>query len=628
MAIRVTGNIVISDSQAISNITSINANGNVTTTGNFIGIFANGNSSIDIPAANGNINLSAGGSTNELVITTTGVNVAGTLNATGNANTGNLGTAQVLATANVTAPQLISNVSTGTAPLVVTSTTVVANLNANALQGNAPSQTATANSIVQRNADGNITGNFFIGNGSQLTGISAGFPLANGTSNINAPAADGNINISVGGAANVLVTTSTGVNVAGTLNASGNANTGNLGTATAVITTGNITTINSGLMQNGNSNVTITANANVTISAVGGARITATSAGANITGTLGVSGNANVNNLGTAQVLATANVTAPQLISNVTTGTAPLVVSSTTVVANLNANALQGNTPSQTATANSIVQRNADGNITGNFFIGNGSQLTGISAGFPLANGTSNINAPTSGGNINISVGGTANVLITTSTGVNVTGTFNSSGNANTLNLGTGTAIITTGNITTINSGLMASSTSNHTIASAGNHSFFVGGNATSQLTIAPTGVNVAGYLTVVGNITGGNISNSTNVYSTAAGSYAIGFRQMPQNSQSGATYTLVLDDEGKSVYLTGTTTCTVTVPANASQAFPIGSVLTMINNNSGNLSINSSATLQLANGPAANRTVLTKGMATCIKTAADTWYVIGLGVS
>ena len=134
-----------------------------------------------------------------------------------------MGTAQVLATANVTAPQLISNVSTGTAPLVVTSTTVVANLNSNALQGNTPSQSATANTIVQRNADGNITANFYIGNGSQLTGISASvsFPLANGTSNINIPTASGNINFSIGGSANEVIFTSTGANVNGTLDVTG-----------------------------------------------------------------------------------------------------------------------------------------------------------------------------------------------------------------------------------------------------------------------------------------------------------------------------------------------------------------------------------------------------------------------
>jgi hypothetical protein len=115
---------------SVGTLTSLAVTGNVTA-GNLLGIFANGNSNVRIPASNGNVNISATGSANIVVITGTGVNVAGTLNATGNANLQNLGTAQVLATANVTAPQLISNIATGTAPLVVTSTTRVANLNVN-----------------------------------------------------------------------------------------------------------------------------------------------------------------------------------------------------------------------------------------------------------------------------------------------------------------------------------------------------------------------------------------------------------------------------------------------------------------------------------------------------------------
>ncbi len=229
---------------------------------------------------------------------------------------------------------------------------------------------------------GNVTAGNFVG------------AFANGTSNVSIPAANGNINFSVGGNANMLVVTSTNVqigsgsggNITGanvisanlftgtlttaaqpnitsvgtltSLSVTGNANTGNLGTTTLIATTGNITTINGGLMQNGNSNVAITANGNVTISAVGGARLTATATGANVTGTLGVSGNANVGNLGTAQVLATANITAPQLISNVATGTAPFVVTSTTQVANLNV-ATAG-----TATTAGTVTTAAQPNIT------------------------------------------------------------------------------------------------------------------------------------------------------------------------------------------------------------------------------------------------------------------------
>ena len=64
---------------------------------------SNGNSNVSIPAANGNINFSAVGNANVLVVTGTGVNVSGTLNASGNANVGNIGVQLV------TANSLISN---------------------------------------------------------------------------------------------------------------------------------------------------------------------------------------------------------------------------------------------------------------------------------------------------------------------------------------------------------------------------------------------------------------------------------------------------------------------------------------------------------------------------------------
>ena len=165
----------------------------------------------------------------------------------------------------------------------------------------------------------------------------------------------------------------------GTISASGNANVGNLGTATAIITTGNITTINSGLLQNGTSNVVVAASGgNVTLGVAGTGRITATTTGANVTGTLGVSGNANVGNLGTARVIATGNISGTQLISNVATGTAPLTVASTTQVANLNAataGAVQGNF----STISTIYLAGMD--IGSNGF-GSLNLVTGIQANF------------------------------------------------------------------------------------------------------------------------------------------------------------------------------------------------------------------------------------------------------
>ena len=56
-------------------------------------------------------------------------------------------------------------------------------------------------------ATGNITGNYFVGNGSALTGIATGIPtqLANGTSNINIASANGNIEFAVGSSPDTMI---------------------------------------------------------------------------------------------------------------------------------------------------------------------------------------------------------------------------------------------------------------------------------------------------------------------------------------------------------------------------------------------------------------------------------------
>ena len=85
-------------------------------------------------------------------------------------------------------------------------------------------------------ASGNITGSYLFGNGSQLTGIDA-TSIQNGTANART-FLNGNVTISAAGVANVVVVTSTGANIAGTLNTgTGNANVGNLGATTVVATT-------------------------------------------------------------------------------------------------------------------------------------------------------------------------------------------------------------------------------------------------------------------------------------------------------------------------------------------------------------------------------------------------------
>ena len=120
----------------------------------------------------------------------------------------------------------------------------------------------------------------------------------------------------VGGSSKFSVNKAGNTSVAGTMNVTGNANVGNLGTATAIITTGNITTVNSGLVQNGTSNLSIVGGGNISASVGGTANVavwTTTGvvlANANVTGYANIGGNANVGNLGTATIIATtANLT-------------------------------------------------------------------------------------------------------------------------------------------------------------------------------------------------------------------------------------------------------------------------------------------------------------------------------
>jgi len=123
--------------------------------------------------------------------------------------------------------------------------------------------------------------------------------------------------------------------------------------------------------------------------------------------------------------------------------------------------------------------------------------------------------------------------------------------------------------------------------------------------------------------------TNSSRTTTLPDADETLGYLGAPQNSQTGSTYTLVLSDAGDHVYFTSGSTATLTVPTNASVAFPTGTVILVLNNNSGNLTISGAGvTFQLVNGATGNRTVATKGMASLIKVATDTWWVTGPGVT
>ena len=130
----------------------------------------------------------------------------------------------------------------------------------------------------------------------------------------------------------------------------------------------------------------------------------------------------------------------------------------------------------------------------------------------------------------------------------------------------------------------------------------------------------------VLGTPASGTLSSCT-----VDGTDEVGFRNIPQNSQS-AAYTLVLADAGKHIFhpVADNTARTFTIPANASVAYPVGTAITFINMAVANVTIAiTTDTLTLSDaGTAGSRTLATNGSATCIKITSTQWIISGSGLT
>lgn len=364
------------------------------------------------------------------------------------------------------------------------------------------------------NLGNSVTANYFYGNGVYLTGLTSS-GMANGTSNVSIPAASGNVNISVAGNANVFKVTGTGVNVAGTGNFSGGITAGaNINAGTNYIL-GNgyyLTDVITGVgdtIANGNSNITvygttvgISANATSNVMLVQKTGVNV-SGYINTTGNL-VAGNANLGNLATANFFQGNG----SLLTGITVSAGNSILngnSNVSVIANANVNI------SSTGNANVVVITgtgmnvagtvNATGNITAAYLIGNGSQLTGISAGSSLISGNSNVILDANA-NLRISITSTANVVTVSTTGVNVAGNLTATGNTNLGNSVTSNFFIGNGSLLTGigGAGYIFNGNSNVNIGSA---------NANVTISVANTAnvvVVSTNTVAVNGNVTAGNV--------------------------------------------------------------------------------------------------------------------------
>jgi len=484
--------------------TSIMVTGTLSATGNVTGNYFIGNGSqlTGIAASYGNANVAA--------------------------NLAAFGTNPVSTTGNITAGNILGGANVN----ATTHTGTTVSVSANVTGGN-----ILTGGIVS--ATGNVTGNFFIGNGSQLTGLAATYGNANVAANL---AAFGTNPISTSGnitAGNLL--TNGVISATGNITANNAIFTGNLSVAgnvtyisSNVVTindvainlgnnASNITQVNNGGIELGpqgspyvtflynssantfTSNVGLSAVANIT----GGNVLTGgiVSATGNITGgnilgganvnatthtgtTVSVSANVTGGNVLTGGIVsATGNITGGNLSGTSIVGTLTTAAQTNiTSVGTLGSLAVTGNATGGNVLTGGIVS--ATGNVTGNFFIGNGSQLTGLPATYGNANVAANLaafgtNPISATGNI------TGNYFI--GNGSQLTGIAPSYGNANVAaNLAVfGTnPISTSGNIT--------------------------GGNIITPAAISAVSVSASG------NVTGGNVNTNT-VVGTATTIKSIG---------------------------------------------------------------------------------------------------------
>jgi hypothetical protein len=107
---------------------------------------------------------------------------------------------------------------------------------------------------------------------------------------------------------------------------------------------------------------------------------------------------------------------------------------------------------------------------------------------------------------------------------------------------------------------------------------------------------------------------------------------QSPVRSFSAATAPALTDRGYILLHPSSDTTArTVTIPANGSVAFPVGSTFTIINQVSGGvitIAITTDTLTWLPAGTTGSRTLAANGMATCIKITSTNWVITGVGLT
>jgi hypothetical protein len=510
--------------------------GQVTQVGNIsVSSINSGTSNVKISDTNGNATTSIGGTSNVIVVATSGQYVAGLVSATGNIRGSYiLGNGSQLTglPATYTNANVVSLLSTFGSNVISTTGNITSgsvSATGNVKGGNLTTSgqvSATGNITTDQyfvgNFFGNITGNFVVpGSNTQVIFNTSG----------NADAVAG-FTFDTGGP-NLLT-------VLGTISSQGNIQAGNLRTAGLISATGNII--------GGNLNGTNIAG---TLTTVAQNNITSVGTLSSVTVTANVLGG----NLTTGgQVSATGNIrTANYLFvgQDINAGGDVTAASYTGTSASLSGNVTGGNLTTG-------GQVSAAGNVRGNYILGNGSQLTSLVTN-TIQSGNSNVLIGSSAGNVSINVNGISPLAIFTPLGQTTTGIISATGTVTAGNVATGGTVSATGDVTGANIRTNGTVSASGNIT-AGNVIFgtgivsgsgnITGGNILTGGLISATGNVTSGNLTVgsgtvtVGNIVNtsgngvGNIGSSTTYFNTVfAQSTSAQYADLAENYLADADY-------------------------------------------------------------------------------------------
>jgi hypothetical protein len=119
-----------------------------------------------------------------------------------------------------------------------------------------------------------------------------------------------------------------------------------------------------------------------------------------------------------------------------------------------------------------------------------------------------------------------------------------------------------------------------------------------------------------------GDVLTAANVNSITEGVNDIAFGVF--NAQTGTSYTLALTDVAKVVTLTNAAAITLTVPTNASVAFPVGSQILLYQGGAGQVTITPDSGVDVRSSGSKLKITDQYSVAGLLKLATDEWVAFG----